>query len=150
MDRSFRDEQLRRVKPQSLEGTALADGLAREYSLYEIAIVTRAGPARLLGLANKGHLGVGADADVAVYTPGDDIEAMFAAPRYVFKGGIAVVEDGGIPEEVYGQTLHVGPEYDAAVEKRLRKLFIEEGTLALEDYVVAEAELRSSRRVAPA
>ena len=67
MDRTYRDEQLARVNPKLLAGSALADGLAREYTLDEIAIVTRAAPARLLGLARKGHLGVGADADVTVY-----------------------------------------------------------------------------------
>ena len=69
MDRTYRDDCLKRVNAGLLQGSALADGLAREYTLNEIAIVTRAGPARLLGLANKGHLGVGADADVTVYTP---------------------------------------------------------------------------------
>ena len=54
-------------EPKLLGGSALLDGLSREYSLSEIAIVTRAGPARLLGLRHKGHLGVGADADITVY-----------------------------------------------------------------------------------
>src|SRR5690606_37954296 len=44
MDRTFRDEQIRKVNPRALEGTALADGLDREYTLYEIAIITRAAP----------------------------------------------------------------------------------------------------------
>ena len=56
-----------------LAGSALADGLSREYTLNEIAIITRAGPARLLGLRHKGHLGVGADADVTVYSRDTDI-----------------------------------------------------------------------------
>ena len=59
----------------------------REYTLDEIAIVTRAGPARLLGLRRKGHLGVGADADVTVYDRDADVAEMFATPRYVVKGG---------------------------------------------------------------
>src|SRR5207247_1277324 len=66
MDRTYRDEQLKRVNQKLLAGSALLDGLAREYTLSEIAIVTRAGPARLLGLKSKGHLGAGADADVAI------------------------------------------------------------------------------------
>src|SRR5678816_3321426 len=86
MDRTYRDEQLARVNPKLLAGSALADGLAREYTLNEIAIVTRAGPARLLGLRDKGHLGVGADADVTVYARAEDASRMFATPRYVVKG----------------------------------------------------------------
>src|SRR4029079_13904459 len=59
MDRSARDDQLKRANLKLLSGSALADGLEREYTLNEIAIVTRAGPARILGLKQKGHLGVG-------------------------------------------------------------------------------------------
>src|SRR5262245_40963220 len=57
MDRTYRQEVLKRVHPRVLERSTLKD-LTREYSLYEIAIITRAGPAKLLGLPNKGHLGV--------------------------------------------------------------------------------------------
>ena len=60
--------------------TALWPSLDREYTLAEIAIITRAGPARMLGLRDKGHLGPGADADVTIYAPDDDKERMFACP----------------------------------------------------------------------
>lgn len=141
MDRAFRDEQIRRVNPRALEGTALADGLDREYTLNEIAIITRAGPARLLGLEHKGHLGPGADADITIYAPAEDAEAMFSTPRYVFKGGELVVEDGELRREVYGATLQVAPEYDADIERVLRRHFEERGTVGLEDYRVDEAEV---------
>lgn len=141
MDRAFRDEQIARLPPSALEGTALRDGLAREYTLFEVAIVTRAGPARLLGLANKGHLGPGADADVAIYRPDPDAEAMFTTPRYVLKGGVVVAEDGHIRREVHGRTLQATPEYDRGVEASLRRLLEAEGTLPLEDYVIDEDEV---------
>src|SRR6185312_78273 len=88
MDRAYRDEQLKGVNQKLLAGTALADGLAREYTLGEIAIITRAGPARQLGLAHKGHLGAGADADVTIYSRNANIAEMFATPRYVLKDGV--------------------------------------------------------------
>jgi formylmethanofuran dehydrogenase subunit A len=91
MDRNYRAETLKRVHPRVLERSVLKD-LDREYSLYEIAIITRAGPARMLGLPHKGHLGVGADADVTVYTPSADKKSMFELPRWVLKGGRLVVE----------------------------------------------------------
>ena len=62
MDSSYRAEMLTQVNPGVLDHSQLAN-LTREYSLNDIAIITRAGPARILGLKNKGHLGVGADAD---------------------------------------------------------------------------------------
>jgi len=59
-------------------------------SLYEIAILTRANPARTIGMAwRKGHLGAGADGDVTVYDIDPDrldaddsaeVMAKFAAP----------------------------------------------------------------------
>ncbi len=87
MDRTYRDGRLKRVNHKLLAGSALADGLAREYTLNEIAVITRAGPARILGLRDKGQLGVGAEADVTVYVPDADRARMFATPRYVIKGG---------------------------------------------------------------
>ncbi len=136
MDRSYRDEQLKRVNQKLLAGSALADGIAREYSLSEIAIVTRAGPARLLGLANKGHLGVGADADVTVYTADSDWARMFATPRYVVKGGTLVVEEGQLRRAPDGTRLHVKPEYDRSVERGLRLFFDRYATVAFDHYPV--------------
>ena len=75
--------------------------LEREYSLYEIAIITRAGPARMLGLPHKGHLGVGADADVTIYTPRADSKAMFELPRFVIKAGEIIVEQGEIRRDLF-------------------------------------------------
>lgn len=149
MDRTFRAEQLARVNPDAIAGTALADGLAREYTLSEIAIITRAGPARVLGLERKGHLGPGADADIAVYRPDADIEAMFAAPRWVFKDGVPIVEDGEPRREAYGRTLHVAPEHDRAIEPRLARFLAERGTLGPDDYRIDDDEIRSGERVAP-
>ena len=80
----------------------LAD-LDREYTLYEIAIITSAGPARALGLSQKGHLGVGADADVAIYNENPDGVLMFRYPRYVIKGGEIVVEEGDIRKVMDGR-----------------------------------------------
>ena len=112
MDREFRNEQIGRVNKKAMRRTMLLDDLDREYTLEEIAIITRAGPARLLGLRDKGHLGVGADADITIYDDREDREAMFEAPRYVIKDGRAVVEDGELREAGPGRLLRVGAEYD--------------------------------------
>ena len=107
MDRDFRNEQLRRANKRAIQRTVLLDDLDREYTLEEIAIVTRAGPARLLGLRDKGHLGAGADADVTVYDERADREEMFATPRYVIKAGRVVVRDGELVEALAGDLLRV-------------------------------------------
>jgi formylmethanofuran dehydrogenase subunit A len=136
MDRTFRDEQLKAANPKLLAGSALADGLAREYTLNEIAIVTRAGPARLLGLRDKGHLGVGADADVTVYAHDADRARMFATPRYVVKGGTLVVEEGQLRRAPAGRRLHVRPAYDAGVTPDVRRFFADHATVSFENYPV--------------
>ena len=150
MDRTYRDEQLRRVNTALLAGSALADGLSREYTLNEIAIITRAGPARVLGLRHKGHLGAGADADVTVYARGADMAATFATPRFVVKGGELVVEEGQLRQAPAGRRLHVRPEYDAAVVPHVREYFDRYGSVAFRNYGIdtlrdAPQPLRSTR-----
>jgi formylmethanofuran dehydrogenase subunit A len=136
MDRTVRDEQLKRVNQRLLAGSALADGLAREYSLNEIAIVTRAGPARLLGLRHKGHLGVGADADVTVYTREADLARMFSLPRYVIKSGVLVVEEGQLRRAPAGRRLRLAPGHDDAVVPDLRRFYDEYGTVSFDNFPV--------------
>lgn len=138
MDRSYRDAQLARVEKRLLAGTALADGLAREFSLTEIAIITRAGPARLLGLPNKGHLGVGADADVTVYVPDENREVMFSTPRYVVKAGALVVEEGQLRRAPAGRRLHVRPSFDTGVTRDVERFFDEFGTVRFANYPVGD------------
>ena len=80
MDRTRRQEVLDNAPAGVKERCTLAD-ITREYTLNEIAIITRAAPARMLGLTTKGHLGVGADGDVTIYGRNDDIQLMFELPR---------------------------------------------------------------------
>ena len=134
MDRAYRDERLKAVNQKLLAGSTLLDGLAREYTLGEIAIVTRAGPARLLGLSRKGHLGPGADADVTVYAPDTDRAKMFTAPRYVIKGGTIVVEEGQLRRASAGARLAVRPDYDVAVTKDVKRFFDAYASVAFENY----------------
>src|SRR4029078_13096862 len=97
MDRTYRQDILKTCNPKIRERGVLAD-LNREYTLNEIAIITRAGPARILGLKNKGHLGPGADADITIYTPNDDKTKMFELPRMVITNGVVIVEQGEMRE----------------------------------------------------
>jgi formylmethanofuran dehydrogenase subunit A len=136
MDRGVREERLKQINPKLLTGSALADGLTREYSLNEVAIITRAGPARLLGLHQKGHLGPGADADITIYSKDPDIAKMFTSPRYVIKGGTLVVEEGQLRRAPPGRRLHVRPEYDQAVLPDLRRHFEKYSTVSFENYPV--------------
>jgi formylmethanofuran dehydrogenase subunit A len=119
MDKGFRDEQIARLHPEAQVASALPE-LSRELSLYEIAIITRAGPARLLGLKDRGHLGEGAAADIAVYRDEADRERMFSSPAYVFKDGQLVARDGTLVATPTGGIHYVSPDFDRGIEKTLR------------------------------
>jgi len=136
MSASFRRECLKTLAPKSLKRIVLAE-LDREYSLYEIAIITSAGPARSLGMSQKGHLGVGADADVAIYNDNPDASIMFRYPRYVLKGGEIVVEEGDIRKVVDGHEFVFHPHYDEGIEDFLRPQFQQYYTMSFENYPVA-------------
>lgn len=136
MDRDFRQDVLKTVHPAVRRRSTLAD-LTREYSLQEICIITRAGPARILGLANKGHLGPGADADVTIYSPHDNKQLMFELPRMVIKDGRVIVEQGEIRDPTPGKTLHVAPEYDPAVETDIADWFEKYYSVRFRNYPVS-------------
>src|SRR5205823_4245885 len=93
MSRDLRAEWMAKLPPEAMELTTLAS-IRREYSLTDIATMTRAAPAKLLGLSDRGHLGPGALADVAVYAQDSDRAAMFRTAALVFKDGELVVRDG--------------------------------------------------------
>ena len=103
-DEAFRREAFARLHPVVQRKSPLAS-LTREYSLNELAIITRAAPARLAGLPHKGHLGVGADADLTIYRPSADLSQMFAMPARVYKAGVLVAEDGHLRDHTPGAAL---------------------------------------------
>ena len=151
MDRRAREQAMARVHPRLKERTDLA-GIAREYTLDEVAVITRAGPARALGLNDKGHLAPGADADVVLYNPSADVEAMFARPVAVLKDGVVVSREGEIVHETEGRTLHVAPpraegRVRTTFEKGLRDLFESYSTVPFDDYPIEEEALRRPERV---
>jgi formylmethanofuran dehydrogenase subunit A len=135
MDREYRREMFASIHPRARRGALLPE-LDREYSLGEIVVISRAGPAKALGLDHKGHLGVGADGDIAVYRESADKEAMFACPRYVFKGGELVARDGAVVTDLDGQAFSVAPEYDTDIETELRDYFKAAYTVSFDNYSV--------------
>ena len=136
MDREYRKEQMNRINPKALERSGLRDCQQREFSLSEIAIITRAGPARLLGLTAKGHLGPGADADVTIYEEDDDKEKMFSAPRYVIKDGELIIEDHEFRAEHEGRILHVAPDFDSQIVQVIEPFFEDYYTIRFANYPV--------------
>jgi formylmethanofuran dehydrogenase subunit A len=140
MDRSFRNDMLSTINKHAAAASVLGS-LDREYTLYEIAIMTRAAPARSLGLKNRGHLGAGAAADITVYSDLKNREKMFEKPVYVFKDGELVVQNGKIIRVVSGSTHALRPEYDRSIEKSLKQYFDRYMTVKLDNFKVKDEEI---------
>ena len=128
--------------------------MTREYTLGEIAAMTRVAPAKLLGVADRGHLGPGGLADVAVYHDLPDRAQMFRNAHLLLKNGDVVLRDGQVTHYRFGRALTLRPGYDAAMDRRLeahcqslyglshRRFAVETGSIARPD-PFAEVACRS-------
>ncbi|WP_235935330.1 formylmethanofuran dehydrogenase subunit A [Candidatus Laterigemmans baculatus] len=144
MDRSFRATALAEIHSDAAAASQLS-GLDRQYTLRDIATMTRAAPADLLGLGDLGHLSAGAVADVTVYRPDDDIEAMFARPTHVFRRGKLVVRDGRLVDSVDAAITHtVRPAIDPGLQSRLAERFAAAGGMSMRSLRISDDELASS------
>lgn len=137
MDADYRRSWLEKLNPRVRHYTNLAE-INREYTLDEIAIITRAGQAKALGLSKKGHLGVGAQADVAIYRLLDDKEAMFSFPAYVLKDGEVIVRDGQALKSFTGKTLVADPDSSLPLPSDLVQDFSSFYSVALSNYAVED------------
>lgn len=137
MDASYRQSWLERLHPKVRDYTNLAE-ITREYTLEEIAIITRAGQARTLGLTRKGHLGIGTQADVAIYRLLNDKEAMFSFPTYVLKDGEVIVRDGEAVKSFRGRTLVADTDSSTPLPSDLIEDFDDFYTVALSNYAVED------------
>jgi formylmethanofuran dehydrogenase subunit A len=146
MDRTYRQDILKTVHPAVRDRSILAD-LDRQYTLNEICIITRAAPARILGLKHKGHLGPSADADITIYSPHENKELMFQLPRYVIKAGQVIVDDGDIRESVFGKTLHVAPDFDHEIENDISDWFEQYYSIRFRNYPVEDGYVHDSQVV---
>jgi formylmethanofuran dehydrogenase subunit A len=140
MDEKFRHEEMKRVNQKALLKCSLPE-LKREYTLNEIAIITRAGPAKALGLKSKGHLGTGADADITIYDVMDDKEMMFSTPRYVIKSGHMIIENHEFKTDFTGKLLHITPEYDKKIEEVVQPFFENYYSIEFSNYAVDDRYL---------
>jgi formylmethanofuran dehydrogenase subunit A len=131
-------------------------GIDRELDFNDIAIMTRAGSAKVLGLLDiKGHMGVGADADIAIYDIKPDqidpsvehakIKSAFSSAAYTIKGGEVVVKDGQITATPMGRTFWVDAsvpeEHTEIMMKDIRNKFKNYYSIGLANYMVQDAYL---------
>ena len=155
MSRKARDETMKRISRRA-KRNSLLPSIDREYSFFEIATVTRAGQAKALGLTWKGHLGVGADADVAIYEVDPEqvdpskkykiVRRAFKSAAYTIKDGEIVARDDKIVKPVHGKTFWVNTDLSSTFEvaEDMKRRFREYWTVEYENYMIPEDYLHAS------
>jgi len=159
MSKKAREATMKKNNPRA-SSKSLLPSINRELGFYEIAIVTRAGQAKALGLKDKGHLGVGADADVAIYNVNPDVtdpakeykkvRRAFKHVAYTIKGGEIVVKDDEVVQDLKGKTmwLDVQTSEPVSLTDSMRQRFREYWTVEYENYPVTYHYLEVSHPIA--
>lgn len=137
MDKEERDRETAGLHRSIADRSGLG-AIDREYSFSEIAKLTRSGPAKLLGLTDRGHLREGARADVAIYRDDRDRTAMFARAKLVLKDGETIVEDGEIVSWRSGRTLELTVESDKAMVARAETYLQDRFGAGLDSFAVPD------------
>ena len=142
------------------QNKSLLPTLNRELSLYEIAVVTRAAQAKALGLTSKGHLGIGADADVAIYNVNPQIiniakkykvvRKAFRNAAYTIKDGIIVVKDGEVVQNTDGRTMWLDVETteQCQIDQDMKNKFKQYWTVEYDNYPVYDHYLKVPEAIA--
>ncbi len=146
-DRSFRETALAEIHTDARASSSLG-GIDREYSLDDIAMMTRYAPARILGLDDIGNLQPGSLADIAIYSELDgkseaSIESVFAVPKYVIRRGEIVRGPGCVstitkpsvtrtarPSFDESSVLRSASKYDHNATRSMQRLWIGDDEMA--------------------
>ncbi|MDD4255868.1 MAG: formylmethanofuran dehydrogenase subunit A [Methanofollis sp.] len=162
MSKKYRDAEFATVHPDTGSKVVLP-ALDRELDWNEIAVMTRAGQAKALGITGigKGHLGLGAEADIAIYPIrvgevdpaqeyGKVIDA-FSRTKYTIKRGRPVTRDGEILVHGENTTIWVdpkmGPGHDIGHDAEFVKMFDRYYSVRMSNYPVQDEYLKRSLRM---
>ena len=135
MDLDYRISEIEKINKTAVSISNLKL-LKRTYSMYEISIMTRAAPAKILGLNDRGSLKPGKIADISIYDPKKNIDDMFSYAKYVFKDGVNVIKDGKIINIQKGRTKAIKLNFDKKIHKDIQKWFDKYYSLKIENFVV--------------
>ena len=143
MDYEFRLEKMSEINQESLKFSFLKD-IKRTYSMYDIAIMTRSSPAKILGLKDRGSLKSGCIADISVYDPKKKIDDMFQSAKYVFKNGNEIVRNGKVLKYQKSSTIAIDIRYEKSITKDLQSWINRFYSLDVDDFKVNTDFFRNS------
>ena len=153
MSNKYREKEIGQVHRLTTERTSLGT-IDRELSFEEIAVMTRAGQAKALGIIDqgKGHLKEGALADIAIYPVKPDqtdpslqyeeVIGAFQQTLYTLKDGIVVSRDGeiirGVPNRTFWVKADLPGDMDVMKNPRFVEKFSRYYSVDLENYMVQD------------
>lgn len=153
MSSRYREAELETVHRKTTDRSSIGT-IDRELSFEEIAIMTRAGQAKALGLLNigKGHLSEGANADIAIYpikpdrvdpsVEYDEIIAGFQQTLWTLKRGSVVTREGevvtGLPNRTFWVNVPQPDGMDISTSPRFVEKFTRFYSVELENYPVQD------------
>jgi formylmethanofuran dehydrogenase subunit A len=146
MDYDYRMSIFSRLHPDVQKSSPLPL-LSREYSLDEIVKMTRLGPAKALGLNNRGSLCDGKLADIVVYERRENPEQMFSRPKMVFRRGALVYRDGVFLADALKSTIVSDVEVDPEMDRFLKQIWRTRYGYSTEMIQVRPDELLSERQI---
>ena len=157
MSKASRDELLHSFKwSEKVIGATNIESIDREMSLYEIAMMTRAGTAKALGLSHMyGSFTEGLAGNVAIYDldpenmPSDPemIEKAFGRAAYTLKDGVIVVKDGDIVGDTPKSTIWVNvkvPE-NKQVARDVSEKFLRYYSVNKDNYALFDEHLHNPK-----
>ncbi len=156
MSKRYRDLEFATVH-QDTEKRVPLPAIDRELDWHDIAVMTRAGQARALGITDlgKGYLSPGAEADIAIYPlrideidPSADYEKViqgFSQTEYTIKRGRVVSRRGDAIIDGENTTFWVKPKvpaaYDMQHDTAFQELFERYYSIRMSNYPVQEEYL---------
>ena len=143
MDSDYRNSELNKINKFAREICDLKS-IKRTYSFYDLAIMTRAAPAKILGLKDRGSLKEGAIADIAIYNPKKPIDEMFKNAELVFKNGIEIVKSGRVKRHLKTKTKYLELNYDKKIHSKIKDWLDNYYSLNLKEFEVEEKYFREN------
>jgi formylmethanofuran dehydrogenase subunit A len=137
MDLDYRNSEIEKINVDVKEMSNLRF-IKRTYSMYEIAIMTRSAPAKILGLKDRGSLKEGCIADIAIYNPRKKIDDMFRSATYVFKNGDEIVRNGKAIKHKKTSTQSLKLKYDRKIHNKIQNWFDNFYSLRLDEFEIDE------------
>ena len=149
MDRTYRQDVLKTVHPRGPRTVDAWPTWIASTRSAKSASSRGPGPAKILGLKNKGHLGPGADADITIYTPHENKQTMFELPRYVIKAGQLVwSKTANCENRTTARRCTSRPSTTASVEADIADWFEKYYSIRFRNYPVSDDYLHDAEQIA--